>query len=130
MKLHCSLPAVAIALSLSLIATEQVHAQSKYNLTEIADTSGNLKTLSIPIINSFGIVGFKSQLDEGGESLFSSDGNTTTTIADTSSNFSFIRDDASINETGTITFIASQNRQNPPFLAFLLVPLFPRPQLP
>jgi hypothetical protein len=114
MKLHYSRQAVAVGLSFSLLVTGEVHAKPiKYNFTEIADTSGNLKVLGIPVINNLGIVGFKAQLDEGGDSLFSSDGNTTTTIADTSSNFSFMGDDVSINDVGTIAFIAGQNRQNP-----------------
>ena len=114
MKLHRSLQVIAVGLSFSLLVTGAVHAKPiKYNFTEIADTSGNLKALGIPVINNLGIVGFKAQLDEGGNSLFSSDGYTTTTIADTSSNFSFIGDDVSINDVGTIAFIAGQSRQNP-----------------
>lgn len=69
--------------------------------------------MSIPVINNFGIVGFKAELDRGGDAVYSSDGKTTFTIADTKSNFSYIRDDVSINDAGTVAFIASQNRQNP-----------------
>ncbi|HCF29722.1 MAG TPA: hypothetical protein DEV81_21530 [Cyanobacteria bacterium UBA11049] len=63
MKLHCNLPAVALGLSFSLLVTGQVHAKPiKYNFKEVADTSGNLKSLGIPVINNLGIVGFKAQL--------------------------------------------------------------------
>lgn len=114
MKLHLSLPAVALAFSLGLLATGEVNAKPvKYSFTQIADTSGNLSNLGIPIINNLVIIGFTAELDGGGKGVFSSNGNTTITIADTNSNFKYLGDDTSINDAGTMAFIGSQNQPNP-----------------
>lgn len=114
MKLQQNLQAVAIAFSLSLLATTEVYPKPiTYNLQEISNTSGNLKTLGIPVINNFGVVGFVAEQDTGGTQVLSSDSRTTNIMVDTSSQFNFIRDDVSINDAGTVAFIAAQNRQNP-----------------
>lgn len=114
MKLNHNLQAVALASSLSLVAAAEVYAKPvTYNSQKIFHTSGNLKTLGIPVINNFGIIGFVAEQDDGSRKVLSSDGRTTNTIIDTSSQFSYIDDDVSINDAGTVAFIASQNRQNP-----------------
>ncbi len=114
MKLHLSLQAVALALGLGLLATGEVNAKPvKYSFTQIANTSGNFSSLGVPVINNLGIVGFTAGLNRGGKGVFSSNGNTTTTIADTNSNFKYLGDDISINDTGTVAFMGSQNQPNP-----------------
>lgn len=114
MKSSRLLPSVMVSLSLSLLSDGIVHAKPiNYNFTEVASTRGDFKTFSTPVINNLGVVAFEAELDAGGEGIFSNNGNTTTTIANTSQYFSFLEDDVSINDFGTVAFIASQNLQLP-----------------
>lgn len=100
--------------SFSLLSTEIANAKPvNYNFAEVASTRGNFKTLNASVINNLGFVAFKAELDAGGEGIFSNNGTTTTTIVNTSQNFSFLQEDVSINDFGTVAFIASQNLQLP-----------------
>ncbi len=93
--------------------------QLDYTLTTIADTT-NFATFEFsptgvpfstaPAINDVGQVAFwgvHSSLDAG---IFVGDGNSLTTIADTSGDFSFLGVGPSINDRGTVAFLGGLDR--------------------
>lgn len=99
----------AVALGLSLLSMGEASA---YTFTKIADTtSGSYSSfLGIPpAINNKGTVVFFAKLDGEREGVFTGNGTTTTTIADTSGVFSSFSSYPSINDAGTVAFAASLN---------------------
>jgi hypothetical protein len=96
------LPVVtAVAMAMSLLATSEVKA---YTFTKIVDSNdGFFADFYPPAINGSGTVAFLANLDAGERGIFTSDGVTVTTIADSSGSF-FSFGFPSINNTGTVAF--------------------------
>ncbi|HEY9302049.1 MAG TPA: choice-of-anchor tandem repeat NxxGxxAF-containing protein, partial [Phormidium sp.] len=98
MKLHLSLPAALMGLCLGLLATGEAQAAS-FTFTKIADTSGFFDSFrgegmgdyepifATPAINNQGTVAFSAFLDAGGKGIFTGNGTTTTSIANTNNLF-------------------------------------------
>jgi hypothetical protein len=63
---------------------------ASYTFTKLEDTSGSFLGFGFTSINDVGTVAFWATLDAGGNGIFSSDGTTTTTIADNSGPFSSV----------------------------------------
>ena len=110
MKLHMTVEAAAISLCFSLLASGEATAAS-FTFTKIADSNSFFSGLSSePSINDSGTVAFivtqttdTSNLLTG---IFTSDGITTTTIADDSGSF-FAFGEPSINNKGVVAFLAA-----------------------
>ncbi|MBD1927783.1 hypothetical protein H6F74_16250 [Trichocoleus sp. FACHB-90] len=75
-------------------------------ITTIADTSGIFRGFSDPSINNSGNVAFIAGLDTGSIGVFTGNGTTTTTIADSSGAFNSFFGTPSINDFGTVAFLA------------------------
>ncbi|MBD1931223.1 MULTISPECIES: DUF7453 family protein [Cyanophyceae] len=75
-------------------------------ITTIADTSGIFRSFSLPSINNSGNVAFIAGLDTGSSGVFTGNGTTTTTIADSSGAFNSFFGTPSINDFGTVAFLA------------------------
>lgn len=104
-----NIPTTIFAGFLTLIATV-TSARAQITFTNVADSSSlTYSAFSIPSINTAGTLGFHANFDAGGSGLFTSDGTTTTTIADSSSPiyFSFGSLSPSINTAGTLGFFAN-----------------------
>ncbi|MBD2006029.1 MULTISPECIES: DUF7453 family protein [Cyanophyceae] len=98
MKLHLSLPAALMGLCLGLLGTGEAQAAS-FTFTKIADTSGFFDSFrgegmgdyepifATPAINNQGTVAFSAFLDAGGKGIFTGNGTTTTSIANTNNLF-------------------------------------------
>lgn len=78
-------------------------------ITTIADTSGPFSNIGLgPVINANGTIAFTAELDSGDQGIFTSDGTTTTTVLlDSTSGLTNFFDFMSINDDGTIAFIAN-----------------------
>jgi hypothetical protein len=104
MKLHLSISAALMGLSLSLLATGEAHAAS-FTFTKIADTSGSFSSFfDAPAINNQGTVAFRTS-----EGIFAGNGETITTISNTTVSPQFpisASSDISINDEGTVAFNA------------------------
>jgi hypothetical protein len=77
-----------------------------FTFTKIADNSGPFSFINGPSINDAGTVAFVAGLDAGGQGIFTGNGTTTTTIADSSGSFSNFFSGTSINNSGTVAFTA------------------------
>ncbi|MBD1833727.1 hypothetical protein H6F61_13820 [Cyanobacteria bacterium FACHB-472] len=98
MKLHLSASTVMMGLCLGFLADGEAQAAS-FNFTKIADTSGSFDSFrgqgiggyepisATPAINNQGTVAFSAFLDAGGKGIFTGNGTTTTSIANTNSLF-------------------------------------------
>ncbi len=87
MKLHLSLPAALMGLCLTLVTTGEAQAAS-FTFTKIADNSDSFSSFfEAPAINNQGTVAFSAFLDAGGKGIFTGNGTTTTSIANTNSLF-------------------------------------------
>lgn len=82
-------------------------------ITTVADTSSLFSSFGRSSINNNGTVVFQAELDGGGEGIFIGNSttppNSVTTIADTSGVFTKFDEFPSINDKGTVAFIAQQN---------------------
>ncbi|MBD1906543.1 PEP-CTERM sorting domain-containing protein [Funiculus sociatus GB2-A5] len=130
MKLHLSASTVIMGLCLGFLAAGEAQAAS-FTFTKIADTSGSFNSFlgkgiggyepisATPAINNQGTVAFSAFLDAGGKGIFTGNGTTTTTIANTNNLFGSPPDDPtvgyalselgsfSINDLGNVAFEAS-----------------------
>jgi hypothetical protein len=75
-------------------------------ITTIVDTSGIFSGFSDPSINNSGTVAFIAGLDTGSIGVFTGNGTTTTTIADSRGAFNSFFGTPSINDFGTVAFLA------------------------
>ena len=98
----------AVAVGLSLLSMGEASA---YTFTKVADTTSGYSSFvnTPPAINNQGTVVFFANLDAGRQGVFTGNGTTTTTIADTSSLFRSFSSYPSINDRGTVAFAASLN---------------------
>ncbi|MBD1931224.1 MULTISPECIES: DUF7453 family protein [Cyanophyceae] len=127
MKLNLSLPAALVGLCLGLLGTGEAQAAS-FTFTKIADTSGLFDSFrgqgiggyepisATPAINNQGTVAFSAFLDAGGKGIFTGNGTTTTSIANTNSLFGERPTEVytltelgsfSINDVGNVAFSAN-----------------------
>ena len=80
---------------------------ASYTFTKLEDTSGSFLRFGFPSINNVGRVAFSAALDTDnndivdGSGIFTSDGTTTTTIADNSSPFGLFGDPSRSKGNGT-----------------------------
>jgi hypothetical protein len=103
----------AVGLSLSLLTTGEAFA---YTFTKIADDSGSLNFVDVffgpdPAIDNGGTVAFLSNLDMGGEGIFTGTGGATTTIAiadpsGTLGTFGTFQSPPALNDEDTVAFTA------------------------
>ncbi|GAB4538581.1 MAG: hypothetical protein Tsb0014_28320 [Pleurocapsa sp.] len=83
--------------------------QTTYTFTEIANTEGDFDSLGSPAINEDGTIVFAATLDDGSAGVFTSDGQTITTIVETDDSFDFDTfGEPVINSDGTVAFTASK----------------------
>lgn len=128
MKFNSILPTAVICLCFGLLASGEVNAKpNNFTFTKVADTNGEFSSFfTAASLNNKGNVAFGADLDAGGQGIYTSDGSTTTTIADLSglygsfrgftyenlsSSFSYFNDrifptTPSINDQGTVAFVA------------------------
>ncbi len=89
---------------LGLLVTFPVSSEAvSYTFTKIADTQGNFTTLNQPSINADGTVAFNA----GTQGVFTGNGESLTTIADTSDSLSAFGGGLSINNNGVVAFKAN-----------------------
>ena len=98
----------------SLLIAWPLHVRAaSYTFTKIADTSGPFSQFDFPgapSINARGVVAFhagKAGIPGMGDGIFTSTGGSIATIVDTSGPFTGFNDRLSINDAGTIAFLAS-----------------------
>lgn len=118
MKLPITVRAAVIGLFISLVASGEA-AAATYTFTKITDTKGQFSFFQSPSINNQGKVAFEAGLDTGGEGVFTGSGGPTTTIATTSdfppsSSGPVVFSGPSINDSGTVAFIAAYQRLESP----------------
>ncbi|ODS30298.1 MAG: PEP-CTERM motif protein [Candidatus Scalindua rubra] len=78
-----------------------------YIYTQISGTSCSFSGFGSPSINDSGTVAFWADLDAGGSGIFTGNGGSLTTIADTSGSLSGFNGTPSINDSGTVAFWAA-----------------------
>jgi len=103
----------AASIFLSLLITGKAEA---FTFTKIADDSGPFSFVDVffgpePVINNRGTVAFLTNLDRGGEGIFTGSGGATTTIAiaddsGPSGTFGTFRSPPALNDEGTVAFTA------------------------
>jgi len=103
----------AASIFLSLLITGKAEA---FTFTKIADDSGPFSFVDVffgpePVINNRGTVAFLTNLDTGGEGIFTGSGGATTTIAiaddsGPSGTFGTFRSPPALNDEGTVAFTA------------------------
>ena len=109
MRSHLIICAAAMGLVLGFAARGEA---ASYTFTKLEDTSGSFLRFGFPSINDGGRVAFSAALDTDnnnivdGSGIFTSDGTTTTTIADNSSPFGLFGD-PSFNDAGAVAFWAT-----------------------
>ena len=115
MRLHMTVEATVISLCFSLLASGEATAAS-FTFTKIADTNSFFRGLSSePSINDMGTVAFlgtpQTEISNLLTGVFTSDGITTTTIADDSGSF-FAFGDPSINNPWYFYRVRSSGRSS------------------
>ena len=86
---------------------EGIYTGSGGAISTVAFTGGPFLLLYTPVINTTGTVAFKGMMDDNTRGVYSIAGGTTTTIADSSGTFNTFGDFVSLNDTGTVAFLAN-----------------------
>lgn len=103
---------IAVLLGIVLVMQNAATASS-YHFENVVDNSGssgfNIAAFAAPAINNSGTLTFRSQLGlpTGGFAMFRTSGGTTTKLADTAGAFSIFDVRYSINNSGSVAFLAS-----------------------